>query len=351
MGEAPCDLLETELALDRVEGLLAAELPAHMRAFARAYAAGAPLPAAPDVAGCASSATVGRRALPHPTLADRGLALLRVVAPIVIERDAGVSAARARFASATPSWAAYAALSALRDTVAKARFGRPARDVLRLLHGAPEPDGADVPADLTGWREPDGQDLDIEATWAALVDRFRITSAFVDLRAADGGAARPGTPGLAIVRAAVRPRAFVVEPGCEVIVVVPPRASSPAERFAVLHELGHAVANLLSPAGLPRVLDEAVASLVARDLERTAPIAIAARMRRTQLARVLAAVERGELPGDAVAPSPPWALWHDPAAQAAYVAAEGLADRLAGAPDLGAALAHERARIDRETTL
>lgn len=333
MGEAPCDLLEAELGLDRVEAMLAAELPAHMRAFAQAYAAGAPLPAAPDIAGRASSATVGRRALPHPTIADRGLALLRVVAPIVIERDAGVAAARARYASTTPSWAAYAALSALRDTVAKARFGRPARDVLRLLHGAPEPEGADLPADLAGWREEDGLALDVDATWAALVERYRLAGA------------------LSIVRADARPRAFVVEPGREVIAVVPPHAKTPAARFAVLHELGHAVVNLLSPAGLPRVLDEAVASLVARDLEATTPIAIAARTRRTQLARALAAVERGEVPGEAIAPSPPWALWHDPAAQAAYVAAEEVADRLAAAPDLGDALAHERARIDRETVL
>ncbi len=330
MGEAPCDLLEAELGLDRVEAMLAAELPAHMRSFAQAYAAGAPLPAAPDIAGRASSATVGRRALPHPVLADRGLALLRVVAPIVIERDAGVVAARARFAASTPSWAAYAALSALRDTVAKARFGRPARDLLRILHGAPEPASAELPADIAGWRDVDGLVLDVDATWAGLVDRYRLSGS------------------LAIVRANVRPRAFVVEPEREVIAVVPARASTPAERFAVLHELGHAVANLLSPAGLPRVLDEAVASLVARDLERTTPLAIAARDRRTQLARVLAAVERGEVPGDRIAASPPWALWHDPAAQAAYVAAEEMADRLDGAPDLGAALAHERARIDEE---
>lgn len=349
MGEAPCDLLEAELALDRVEALLAAELPGHMRAFAQAYAARAPLPAAPDIAGRASSATVGRRALAHPVLADRGLALLRVVAPIVIERDAGVAAARARYASTTPSWPAYAALSALRDTVAKARFGRPARDVLRSLYGAPEPASAELPADITGWRDPDGQELDLAATWAALVDRFRLGSPALSPRVADraaeGRTERPGVQGLTIVRAEVRPRAFVVEPGREVIVVVPPHAASPAARFAVLHELGHAVANLLAPAGLPRVLDEAVASLVARDLERATPVAIAARTRRTQLARVLAAVERGERPGDSVAPSPPWALWHDPAAQAAYVAAEELADRLAVAPDLGAALAHERARI------
>ncbi|MBA3462608.1 MAG: hypothetical protein H0T46_21815 [Deltaproteobacteria bacterium] len=335
MGDAPCDLLETELALDRVEAKLAAELPAHMRAFAQAYAAGTPPPAAPDIAGRAASATVGGRALLHPTIADRGLALLRLVAPIVIERDAGVTAARSRFTSSTPSWAAYAALSALRDTVAKARFGRSAREVLMLLHGAAEPDAGstDMPASLDGWKEPDGIELDVDAAWRALVDRYRIKGA------------------LAVVRADVRPRAFVVEPGREVIAVVPPRANTPAGRFAVLHELGHAVANLLVAGGLPRVLDEAVASLVARDLEATTPSAVRARTRRTQIARALAAVERGSLPGDALAPSPPWALWHDPAAQAAYVAAESLAHQLAGAADLGAALAAERTRIDATTVL
>ncbi len=329
MGEAPCNLHAVELALDRVEAQLAAELPAHVRAFARAYAAGAPAPAAPDLAGRASTASIGRRAIAHPELADRGLALLRIVAPIVVERDGGVSAARA----ATPSWATYAALVSARDAVANARFGRDARTMLQLLHGADDPGPAELPGPLEGWSAEQEGEVGVEAIWRTLVERHRV----------------PGE--LTIVRAEVRPRCFVVVPGREVQVVVPARPTTRAAQFAVMHELGHGVANLLVGGGLPRVIDEAVASLIARDLEHTVPLAVGARARRVQLAQALAAVERGEVPGAAIAVAPPWALWHDPAAQAAYVAAERIADRLAGAPDLGRAVADERARINRATVI
>ncbi len=317
------------MALDRIEAQLAAELPQHMRAFATAYAASIAPPAAPDLAGRASTVSVAKRALVHPELADRGLALLRLAAPLVIERDGAVATARGM----TPSWATYAALMAARDAVAQARFGRPSREVLMALHGAAEPDVAEMRAGVDGWRHDDGIGLDSDAAWSALALRHGITAP------------------LAIVHAAVRPRAFVVVPGQEVLVVVPTRATSPATRFAVLHELGHAVGNLLVAGTLPRALDEAVASLVARDVETTSPIATAARARRTQLAARLAMVERGELAGDSVAPTPPWALWHDPGAQAAYVAAEAIADRLAAATDLRAALATERAQIDRRAAM
>lgn len=313
------------MALDRIEAQLAAELPPHMRAFAAAHAAGLAPPAAPDLAGRASTVSVAKRALPHPELADRGLALLRLAAPLVIERDGAVATARGM----TPSWATYAALTAARDAVAQARFGRPSREVLMALHGAAEPAVAEMPAGVDGWHHDDGIALDIDATWSSLVARYTVAGQ------------------LAIVRAAARPRAFVVVPGREVIAVVPTRATSPATRFAILHELGHAVANLLIASTLPRVLDEAVASLVARDLEASSPLARAARARRTQLAAWLAMVERGDLAGDTVSPTPPWALWHDPAAQAAYVAAESLADSLASATDLGAALVSERRQIDQ----
>jgi hypothetical protein len=131
----------------------------------------------------------------------------------------------------------------------------------------------------------------------------------------------------------------------------------PSARFAVLHELGHALANLVSPAGLPRALDEAVAAYAARLLELPetpwfSTYARAARARRSLLAHALDAIERGQ--GDReLAERPPWALWHDPGAQASYVEAEVIADRLwrtLGASPAPGALAHaiavERARID-----
>jgi hypothetical protein len=134
----------------------------------------------------------------------------------------------------------------------------------------------------------------------------------------------------------------VVEPGREVILVIPAQIARPAERFAVLHELGHAVAALaLAPdAGLPRVVDEAAAAYVAAAIEREAcawysPLAAAARVRRLALAQRLDRIERAlpALPALASRPAqrPPWALWHDPGAQAAYVAAEALAEDIARA--------------------
>jgi len=77
---------------------------------------------------------------------------------------------------------------------------------------------------------------------------------------------------------------------------------------------------------------------------------------------VLDGVERAlpVFPPDAdqrIAARPPWALWHDPGAQASYVAAEALADELAAqlGPEpppgaFAAAIAAHRERIDRRDT-
>lgn len=348
MGTDPCNLLEVELALDRVDAQLAKELPDHMRAFALAYVSGTPMPAAPDAVGRVSSIAIGKRALVHPVLADRGLALLRLVAPTVIERDPGVATARA----ATPSWDALAMLAAARDTAARHRFGKSAVEVLHVLAGADAAhETAVVPAPIAAWSERD-RELDasaIDEVWQRLADRH-------------GASGR-----VWLKRGDVRPRAFVVVPRREVIVAVPRVIATPAARFAVLHELGHAIANLVAPAGLPRTVDEAVASYVARSMEQPDVLpapwfsaeASEARVRRTALARFLDAIERA-LP--ALPPSstegPAWALWHDPGSQASYVAAEAIADRwwstLGPAPAKGAlaaAIAVERERIDRTTTL
>jgi hypothetical protein len=168
----------------------------------------------------------------------------------------------------------------------------------------------------------------------------------------------------------VRPRAFVVEPGREVTIVVG-TLDSPAARFTTLHELGHAIAALVSPAegiagagAWPRIVDEAAAAYIARSLEVEgaldlvwySPLAERARACRREVANALAAIERD--PGARRPTKPPWALWHDAGAQAAYVAAETLADRwwseLGVLPDPGrfaAVLVDERARIDSATVL
>jgi hypothetical protein len=349
-----CELLTIEARLDRIEAELAAELPPHLRAFARAHARGLPVPPAPDALQRAPTLATARAALVHPVLADRGLALLRLAAPVAIEADPAVAAAR----SAAPTWAGLSALVAARDGAAMARFGRRAIDVLHRLHGSAadlggaervtegEPGG--LPPPVQGWFEPDG----------VAVDERAIARAWGQLRACHGV---DGVLGYERV-AGARPRAFVVEPGREVVLAIPAHIATPAERFAVLHELGHAVAALALPAGLPRVVDEAAAAYVARAIERDAdpwfsPRASAARARRRRLAQVLDRIERA-LPAPPQAPAiserPPWALWHDPGAQAAYVAAEWLADAIeqaiGGSPPSGAlaaALAAWSAPIDR----
>lgn len=309
--------LDIELVLDRIAGQLDAELRLHMQAFARAYAAGTALPAAPDLAGRASTAAVGRRALAFPTLKARALGLLRVVAPNLIERDASVAAARA----GEPTWAGMRALIRERDAVAHARFKRRAIDVLHVLAGAGTEHAPtrEVPPPIPGWTEPDHllEDGAVEDVWRSF------------------GA--PGT--LELLRSdLVRPRYFDVEPGVRGIAVIPRVIDTPAKRFSVLHELGHAVLHLASHRAWPRAVDEAGASSVARLMEAPdrmpgrwfSPLAQAARARRTQIARMLDTVERTVQ--DATDPPfarPPWALWHDPGAQAAYVRAEHFADELA----------------------
>jgi hypothetical protein len=325
---AACELIDVELALDRLEAELASELPAHVRAFARAYADRRPPPPAPIAVRRPASLAVARNACRHAELLDRGLALLRLVAPIAIEDDPAVAAARA----ATPSWPAYAVLRDARDRAAHARFGIAAIDLMHRLHGVAESSTVpDAPA-VTGWRDPDVA-MSVDDAWAALASRHGVA-----------GSVR-------IERSAVRPRAFVVAPGAEVIVVVPERVDTPAARFAVLHELGHAVCALASPVPVPRVVDEAAAAYVARAMEVPGPwfstVATAARARRHAIAGELDRVERGGRTDTYAAP--PWSLWNDPGAQAVYVEAETVADRWHG--PLASSIAAERARIDHATHL
>lgn len=339
-----CDLVSVEHRLDYIEAEIASELPPHMRTFARAYARGTALPPAPDVLHRVTTLAAARLALAHPLLADRGLALLRLVVPLAIEGDAGVTAALA----AAPTWESLAALTAARDAAARARFGHRALDVLHELHGARAAEGPApaLPPRVAGWSEPDGITVDVQAVshaWDAIRARHGVDGA-VRFERSD----------------TARPRTFVVQPHGEVVVVIPAQITTPAERFTVLHELGHVLAALALSAGIPRIVDEAAAAYVARAIERAgepwfSPVAAAARVRRGALARVLDRVERA-LPAIAERPAerPPWALWHDPGAQAAYAAAEAIADAIerdvgpTPAPAaVAAALATHREQIDR----
>jgi len=318
-----------------------------MRAFARAHAEGPTPPPAPLVARLASTLDLALAAMKNDGLADRGLALLRLVAPFAIEDDPAVIAARAQ----PPSWPGLIVLSEARDAAAKARFGIGAIALAHRLHGT---QGATAEIDAPGPTIPGWQDrtsaadtVAIQDVWNAIATRLGVT-----------GAVRVDRSESA------RPRTFVIEPKREVVVVVPQVIDSHATRFAVLHELGHAAAALVLAAGIPRVVDEAAASYVARLAEPpswlppkwVSTLAVAARHRRTALAAMLDDVERllpalPQLPGKA----PPWALWHDPGAQAAYVEAEAIAERmrndLGGNPPRGQfarALIAERDRIDRK---
>ena len=332
---------ELELALDRVEAELATELPAHLRAFAAAYAGGAAIPAAPDILRRPATRDLARHALEDPALASRGLQLLRLVTPIAIEDDPTVAAIR----STAPSWPAYRALAAARNAASTRLFGGGYLAPLQWLHGAGEIAAESVPwpAELAGWHEP-GPPLpagEVERAWQQLAERHGAR-----------GRCR-------IVASDARPRTFVVEPGREVIVVVGP-LTTPALRFAALHELGHALAGLLSPVALPRMLDEAAAAYVARLCERDgdldgawySPVAEPARTRRVWLLLALTAIERGAPPPGELA-RPPWSLWHDPGAQAMYSVAERFAlhwwQSLGPRPESGAfaqRLAVEVARVD-----
>ncbi len=336
--------------LELLENELAAEMPSHMRAFARAHAEGRTPPSAPIVARLASTLETALEACTSDTLADRGLSLLRLAAPLAIEDDPAVAAARAQ----PPSWQGLTVLARARDEAARARFGMSAIDLLHRLHGTPEPPGEhDAPGPpIDGWQES-GPALDastITDTWQAIATRLGLSGSVRVDRTPQG-----------------RPRTFVIEPRVEVIVIVPKVIDTPATRFAVLHELGHAAAALAMSAGIPRVVDEAAASFVARLAEPpswlpprwSTELAAVARRRRIAIAAMLDDVERmlPELP-QVPGTTPPWALWHDPGAQAAYVAAEVIAERMR--QDLGPnpprgqfarALIAERDRIDQRTRL
>lgn len=358
MGEPACDLLTAELALDRLEAQLAAELPAHVRAFADAYARGLPAPPAPDVARRPASIAVVRNSLAHAELADRAAGLARLIVPLAIEEDAAV----ARAYAGERTWAGLAALARARDAAARAHFGIGFLPLVHALHGCDaatrdeSAGGGGWPEPVEGWldEDPGTVTIDIDATWRELAARH---GAAVDVELAQSDVAHP--------------RAFVVRHALAdvrglVTVVSRRTALTPAARFEIRHELGHAIAAGLAAAGLPRVVDEAVAAYIARGVEDPrehgwySALAAAARQRRGAVAGALAALEHRLYATGAAAvaqpptPRPPWALWHDAGAQAAYVAAERIAERwhrdLGTSPapgELARAITEERAQIDR----
>jgi len=284
--------LTLELALDRIEAELAAELPPHMRAFARAHAAGAPVPPAPAVLADPATLATAERARAEPALAARGRVLWRLTALHAIAREVGVTDAA--------DWDALGAQARAREAAARRRWGRGFLAIADDVHevgavpDAPEADVAPVAPEAAEPISPAA----VAALWQGLT--------------------RLAAP--AIVLAPARARTFAVRPG-EAIVVV--RADATVGAWSqVAHELGHAWV-AIAGLDLPRALDEAVAMTAARTLERTYPGARALHARQHAIARRLAATERALYAGEAVTRDtpPPWALVHDPGAQAAYVVA------------------------------
>ncbi len=310
--------LATELALDRIEGLLAVELPAHVRAFASAYAAGRAAPPAPAVLTDAATLAAVRDGLRDPALAARARKLRRLCALVPVENAVG---------PVEPAgWDELSALAARRNAAAQRVWGM---DFLALAHDVYEVGSIELRDSGPARLPPIGAD---PITRAGVLALWRELTAL---------------PPPAIVIADARPRTFAIRPG-EAIVVI--RADATVQAWsAVAHELGHA---WVAIAGLdpPRTLDEAVAITASRILERREPAAARIHARQETLAHALAALEGGlyasrtgnrepgtgdrELRPQFSFPvprslfpiqeslvSPPWALWHDPGSQAAYVAA------------------------------
>ena len=139
----------------------------------------------------ASTPATAREAIEHDDLADRGFALLRLVAPIVIEDDPAVAAARAR----TPSWPNLAELTRARDAAARLRFGRGMIELAHLLHGGapagvvePEPLGEPV----AGWhqRGPAADAAAIRDAWQAIAARLGVAGQRARRSQRPGAAAR-----------------------------------------------------------------------------------------------------------------------------------------------------------------
>ena len=324
--------LDAELALDRLEARLASELPAHVEGTSRAHL-GAVAGVAPIAISDREIALV-RSLIASEAWRPRATRLARIILPIVVEADARVARLRAK----GRTWDGLRALAAARDAVSQRMFGAPHRVIVHALSGC-RPPGlqiqqgrtpvvrfSDTVEPLPGWN----------AHEAPVVERtFGLLWRFLTRGESFGT--------LYIARSATaHPRMFAIEPGVRGTIVIPHAIETAAARFAVLHELGHALLWLAPQAReieWPRAVDEAAASHVARWMEHEdaipewfSPLAEAARARRTAIAQRLDRIEDGIARGasidaelDGIA-RPPWALWNDPQAQASYLVAEVIAD-------------------------
>lgn len=226
-----------------------------------------------------------------------------------------------------PTWSDWRARLAALDAAVPPSFVA----AMRHAHGAsdvPVALGSDDPANVSRralWLAPrlPMTATNVATVWLELARRYEIPEAVANavtfrLDAAHG-------------------QCNVVVPGRVVAVWVRSGASA-AAWHACLHELGHALVALCCASDVPRAVDEAAAEVIAAQLVSLAsahgpgPLAgfadlvqVAQHMRhyRDAITQRLAAAEASGQPMTTAAP--PWALWHDPGAQAAYLAAGQLA--------------------------
>jgi hypothetical protein len=258
-----------------------------------------------------------------PSLRPRALALLQVHAPAWIAQAPQVMALRLQ----PPNWTAYRHLRAIQEALAERYFSCSWGELMRWCAGAPAaelPPPAPIPAMDPAWCAASEEPLPWHTAVAALATSLPVLASL---------------DSIAVRFAAERPRAEL--DGGRVLLTLRDDRDTPRAWFHLLHELGHAITLALSPTALPRAVDEAVASWLARHLERPGSLALPAHAfaeplhRQERARRVAVATALGHLEaavavaaGDASENRTlPWALWHDAGAQPAYLAAEALAEQ------------------------
>jgi hypothetical protein len=317
------DELALELALDRLESELAGDEPMKWSASRKEAVADA---------------------LEVASLRARARRVLQRWAPAWIDQAPVVAAARL----APPSWAAYRKLRAAQDALASQTFDVSWIDVMRWHGGVPAgelPAPSAIPAMAPAWLVGS-----LPLPWRAWIDALEravlpeLFEASAAMLGSATGSAFGGSRTVEIEFSAARPRTRVE--GRRIAIGLRDQRDMPRAWFQLLHELGHAVAAILAPAGgVPRAVDEAVASWLARHLEEpgSAPalplhayapaLHAGERARREAVAIALAHLETHAHGGeDREAPAAenaglPWALWHDGGAQPAYLHAERIATR------------------------
>lgn len=274
--------------------------------------------------------TVVARAFETASLRPRALALLQGHAPAWIAQAPQVMALRLQ----RPSWLAYRRLRSIQEVLAEHLFGTSWGKILGWCSGAPSVE-LPPPAPIPG----------MDPAWS--VSAETLSSLPWQPAVASIVAAFPAISELALRFAAERPRAW--RDGGRVVITLRDDRDTPHAWFQLLHELGHAITLALYPDALPRAVDEAVASYLARHLEYPGSLPLPAhafapelhrqeRLRRAAVAAALGhleaaipveAQEAGEAGKVASSDSRtlPWALWHDAGAQPAYLHAETVADQ------------------------